>query len=404
LLPFPFLKMRRCAITSLLLFVCYSINAQVVLEQHHIDLSKGIRLDLKIPKGYNISVSSEGMHRLRFLTKSPDGQLFGTDMYNLADNKKGKIYLFEDWDDTAKLFKKRTVFAQDLHNPNQIMFYNDKGVDYIYVAETDKLSRYEYHYGDKSLKGKGQVLLHLPERGLDYKYGGWHLTRSLAQHNGKIYLSVGSSCNACIETEDMRATVMEMNPDGTEQKIYATGIRNAVAIKWVDNAFWGTFMGRDLIGPNKPEDLFGIIEKGKNYGWPWYIQYQQKIYPDKEMADSAKNKQIKIPDKPPVAFCGFKAHSAPLGFDRFTNFNDPQLNGNFIVALHGSTSPWRQRGNAVVMVMGKDRYIEIVTNFMVGKTNKDRLGRPCDVLMNDANSFFITDDKNGVLYYIWKKA
>lgn len=398
-----FMKIRYCAITTLLLLICCNIRAQILLEQRHIDLKKGIGLNLKIPKGYNISVSAEGMRRLRFLAKSPDGQLFGTDMYNLGDNKKGKVYLFEDWDDTSKLFKKKTVFAQGLHNPNQIIFYADKGINYIYIAETDKLSRYEYHYGDKSLKGNAQILVHLPEQGLDYKYGGWHLTRSLAQHNGKIYLSVGSSCNACIEKEDIRATVIEMNPDGTAQKTYATGVRNAVAIKWIDSTLWGTFMGRDLLGPNKPEDVFGTIEKGKNYGWPWYIQYQQKIYPDYAMMDSVKSKHINIPNKPPIAYCGFKAHSAPLGFDKFANFNDPQFEGNFIVALHGSTSTWRQRGNAVVMITGKDKYIDIVTNFLVGKKNKDRLGRPCDVLMNDANSFFITDDKNGVLYLVWKK-
>ena len=396
--PYPY----RTITTLLLLFICCDMNAQIVLEQHHVDLSKGISLDLNIPKGYNIAVSAEGMHRLRFLAKSPDGQLFGTDMHNLSDNKQGKIYLFEDWNDSAKRFNKKTVFAHDLHNPNQILFYTDKATNYIYIAETDKLSRYEYHAGDKSLKGNGQVLMRLPDQGLDYKYGGWHLTRSLAQHNGKIYLSVGSSCNACIEKEDIRATVIEMNPDGNGQKIYATGVRNAVAIKWIDSTLWGTFMGRDLLGPDKPEDLFGTIKQGKNYGWPWYIQYQQKIYQDRTMIDSAKNSHIDIPKKPPIAYCGFKAHSAPLGFDRFTNFNDPQINGNFMVALHGSTSVWRQRGNAVVMVTGKDKYVEVLTNFLVGKKNKDRLGRPCDVMMNDANSFFITDDKNGVLYYVWK--
>jgi glucose/arabinose dehydrogenase len=390
-------------ISIILLFFCQSnLNAQIKLEQQHLVLKKGVMFDLKLPKGYKIAVAAQGMRRLRFLAKSPDGRLFGTDMYNLADNKRGKIYLFEDWDKEAKEFKKTTVFAKGLRNPNQIMFYTDNSKTYIYIAETDKLSRYEYLNGDQSLKGNKQVLATFPAYGLNYKYGGWHLTRSVTQHNNKIYVSIGSSCNACVEQEEMRATIFEMNPDGTEQRIYASGVRNAVAIKWVNNKLWGTFMGRDLIGPDKPEDLFGVISGGKNYGWPWYYQYQQKVLIDVTMTDSAKKYNMKLPDKPPLAYCGFKAHSAPLGFDIFTNFSDSLLRNNFLVALHGSTSTWRLRGNTVVMITGKNKYVDILTGFQTGKNPKDRIGRPCDVLMNDANSFFITDDKNGALYYIWK--
>src|SRR6202008_4339488 len=122
-------------------------------------------------------------------------------------------------------------------------------------------------------------------------------------------------------------------PDGSGQRIYATGIRNAVAIKWVNDKLWATCMGRDLLGPDKPEDLFETVEQGKNYGWPWYIQYQQKIYPDTKMTDSAKLHHVTIPPPPPLAYCGFKAHSAPLGFDYFANFNDPILKNKYLVAL-----------------------------------------------------------------------
>jgi glucose/arabinose dehydrogenase len=395
-------RLKYHALVVLLLFDCRGVNAQVTLGQQAVLLKKGIVLNLKIPKGYHISVAADGMRRLRFLAKSPDGRLFGTDMHSLADNKRGKIYVFEEWDDTAKQFKKITAFAEKLHNPNQVMFYADKGINYIYIAETGKLSRYEYNAGDNKLTGNQQVIAQFPEQGLDYKYGGWHLTRSLAQHNSKIYVSVGSSCNACVEKEAIRASIIEMNPDGSGQKTYATGVRNSVAIKWIGNKLWGTFMSRDLMKPDNPEDLFGTIEQGKHYGWPWYAQYKQQIYPDRQMMDSAKIQNIKLPAKPPLAYCGFKAHSAPLGFDYFGNFSDPQLAGNFLVALHGSTSTWRQRGNAVVMITGKDKYVDIVSNFQIGKKKNDRLGRPCDVMMNDAKSFFVTDDKNGALYYVWR--
>jgi hypothetical protein len=148
--PLFFIRIRLFLMVFLFVLLSSGAEAQLVLEPHHIILKKGIALDLNIPKGYHISVAADGMHRLRFLAKSPDGQLFCTDMHNLADNNSGKIYLFENWSDSAKCFKKTTVFATGLRNPNQVLFYKDKGINYIYIAETHRLSRYVYHYSGTS--------------------------------------------------------------------------------------------------------------------------------------------------------------------------------------------------------------------------------------------------------------
>jgi glucose/arabinose dehydrogenase len=117
----------------------------------------------------------------------------------------------------------------------------------------------------------------------------------------------------------------------------------------------------------------------------------------------ARGQQLRIPAQPPVAWCGFKAHSAPLGFAYFSQFSDPLLNDHFLVALHGSTTVSRQRGNSLVRITGPGRYEPVVDGFLEGKTNADRKGRPCDVLQQDGSSFFFTDDHNGVLYYVWKE-
>jgi glucose/arabinose dehydrogenase len=243
------------------------------------------------------------------------------------------------------------------------------------------------------------VIANFPDYGLDYKYGGWHLTRSLDFHNNKLYVSVGSSCNACVEKEEVRATIIEMNPDGSEQQIFARGLRNAVGIKWVEGKLWVSNMGRDLIGPDKPEDLFHTVEKGGYYGWPFYLQFKGKIYPDNQFKDSVRNAFVK---KPPVAPWAFKAHSAPLGFEYFNDFSDSLLNNSFLVALHGSTSVWRKRGNAVVQLTKDGSYREVVSGFLKGKTEHFRFGRPCDVMQWDDHSFFISDDKNGVIYHVWR--
>ncbi len=369
--------------------------SNIRLAPHLINLASGDSFYLNIPVEYKISAAAELNTRLRFLAKSPDGRLFATDMFDRSDNRRGRVLIFENWNESSKKFEKITTYLSKLHNPNQVAFYKD----FIYVAETDRLRRFKYEAGQPAPADTGTLVASFPDYGRSYKYGGWHLTRSIAFNNDKLYVSVGSSCNACIEKESVRASVVEMNPDGTEATTFASGLRNTVGLKWIGNKLWGTGMGRDLIGPDKPDDVFQQIDKGGYYGWPYYFQYQQKIYTDETFRDSARAAGI---EEPPIAFLGFKAHSAPLGFDYFKNFDDASLQNAVLVALHGSTSVWRERGNSIVRVEANNKYTEIVSGFLTGKTEADRHGRPCDILMNNASSFFFTDDLNGVLYYVWK--
>jgi glucose/arabinose dehydrogenase len=394
-------------IKTLFLLVIASIASMSAFSQHNptltdqrVTLKNNFSFQLKIPQGYKIAVAAEGLKRPRFFTKSPDGRLFITDMYDRTDNKKGRVLILEDWNADENRFEKTSVFLDSLHNPNQVAFYAASYDQYyIYVAETGKLSYYRYIPGiNKPASGPTAITV-FPDHGLDYKYGGWHLTRSLAFHNNKLYVSVGSSCDACIEKEEIRATIIEMDPDGRNQKYYARGLRNAVGVKWVNNQLWVTNMGRDNRGPDKPEELFHTIQPGGYYGWPYYFQYKKQIFTDTAFKDSARASYV---TKPPVAPWSFKAHSAPLGFDYFDSFSDSLLNKSFLVALHGSTSVWRQRGNAVVQVMPGGGYREIVTGFLQGKTENKRFGRPCDVMQWDDHSFLVSDDKNGVVYYVWR--
>ena len=370
----------------------------IKLAEQPIRLKKNLTFSLKVPVGYKIAVAAEGLERPRFFAKSPDGRLFITDMHDRGDNKKGRILILDNWNDGEKKFDTVITFLEGLRNPNQVIFYTVNNQHFLYVAETDKLSYYAYKPGENK-PSLPIIIASFPDYGLNYKYGGWHLTRSIAIRNNKLYVSVGSSCNACIETEEIRATILEMDPDGRNQHFYARGLRNAVGIQWVKNELWVTNMGRDLIGPDKPEDLLHTIQPNGYYGWPYYFQYRKQILVDPAFKDSVRPV---CAVKPPVARWGFKAHSAPLGFAFFTSFNDSALNNSFFVALHGSTSVWRQRGNSVVQMMTNGTYREIVTGFLQGKTEDKRFGRPCDVIQWNGNSFFISDDKNGVIYYVWK--
>lgn len=360
-----------------------------------VKLSTGDSFPLLIPKGFHISVAYETGSRIRFMAMSPDGRLFVTDMKNLSDNKKGELLVFENWNEAEKKFLKKTVYLSNLHNPNQVGFY--KG--YLYVAETDKLSRYPYQPGSTTVLGKPEIIATFPDYGLGYKYGGWHLTRSIAFKDNKIYVSVGSSCNACIEKEPVRATIIQMNVDGSQPVIYAKGLRNSVGINFIGSELWVTSMGRDWIGDDRPNDLFQKIDSGGYYGWPFYYQYNKQVFEDTAFKDSAKPKELV---KPAVAFMGLKAHSAPLGFAYLKNFDDPKLKNSVLICLHGPVVIKKPIGYSIVKAGQNDVYVDVISGFLTGKTNADKHGRPCDVMRKDEQSFYFTDDHKGVLYYVYK--
>ena len=115
----------------------------------------------------------------------------------------------------------------NLRNPNSVQFYRDgDGQDWFYLAETRQLTRRKFTPGEtKPTDTRPQVLATFPDYGLSYKYGGWHLTRTISfSPDGKLYVSVGSSCNACVEKEKIRASIVEMNPDGSDQREFAQRI------------------------------------------------------------------------------------------------------------------------------------------------------------------------------------
>ena len=123
-------------------------------------------------------------------------------MFDLTDNDKGKIYILDEFDEQTGKFGKVETYLSKLKNPNSVQFHTDAtGQDWIYIAETDKLTRRKFQKGETvPTDTKPQTIATFPDYGLSYKYGGWHLTRTIAfAPNNKLYVSVGSSCNACIE-------------------------------------------------------------------------------------------------------------------------------------------------------------------------------------------------------------
>jgi glucose/arabinose dehydrogenase len=383
---------------------------QVKLTPHVVRLKGKSPFSLLLPADFTIVPSAEGLKRVRFMAKSPDGRIFVTTMHDLSDNTEGAVYILDGFNERRGRFARVIPYLTNLHNPNSIAFFQDaQGQTWFYLALTDRLVRYKFVPGEERPTSHPEVLATYPVYGLSYKYGGWHLTRTVAFGPGDLlYVTVGSSCNACDEKEEIRATLSAMDADGKNQRIVARGLRNVVGMRFVGDTLYLTNMGADHLGDETPDDpMFSLSpsalqEGGLDYGWPhcYYSGGKAKTDPRFPFGPLRTDCQAA-----PDAFAFFGAHSSPLGLDYFGEGSTaPLLKEHFLVALHGASNRKLDRGYRVVSVDGRvdghGQVRDLITGFI--KRGVVR-GRPCDVLKVGENSFLLSDDTANVIYYVRAK-
>lgn len=435
------------------------------MKPHTLVYAKGKSITLNLPAPFDIDIAASGLKRVRFFAKSPDGRVFATGMYNLSDNKRGSVFILDGWDEKTHRFTKITHYLDHLRNPNNLAFWTDPktGQSWLYLPLTDKMVRYRYRAGDNAPTSAPETLIRFPDYGLGYKYGGWHLTRTVevVERDGhtRVYVASGSSCNYCQEQEVLRAAIVAMDPDGSHQKLIAEGLRNAVDLRYVPEvdggALMATNMGDDHLGSKLPEDTFFEIattgELPRNYGWPTCYFAQGKAVHDStplpnmkdagkltngpeevDEEDSVYGKQTGVASagtnlaaggghaeadpnaalgKPPAplrscqsvppAYTTFTAHSSPLGFQYFPK-SDQQLGGSFLVALHGASHPSIGTGYRVARFTPQSRAPQpFITGFLTRTAGVPRVhGRPCGILRVGPDTFLISDDYLGLIYYV----
>jgi glucose/arabinose dehydrogenase len=383
----------------LIIAICLSTlptaSTRAQLTPHPITLQHRKAFALSAPRQFDITPVAEGLKRPRFMAISPDGRLFVTELHDKTDNKQGRVVLLTNQDPGTRRFGTTTTFIDRLRNPNSILFVTDAGKDWLYVATTDTLFRYPYRRGSMTAVDRPQPIATFPGFGVSYKYGGWHLTRTLAMGpDHKLYVSIGSGCDACDTVAGTRAVILQMDLDGNHQRVFASGLRNAVGLRFVGRELYASNMGEDDLGLQKPDETIQHIVPGAFYGWPYYYQDGQRIRENPKFKGEKSRPATRIP----LAFATLSAHSAPLGIEFFDNTNtDPLLSDHFRVALHGTLIPGLKRGYSISRVGHNERPIDIIGNFREGHITH---GRPVDILNTAPNSFYFTDDYAGVVYYV----
>lgn len=345
-------------------------------------------LPLMLPKGFSISIFAKNLPGARVMTFDTFGNLW------VSQTSAGKISSLEIDKDTG-LVRNQNAVLQNLKNPHGLAF-DPANPFTLYYAEEDKISKLPTYS-----EGEPQKIIDLPA-------GGNHFTRTLGfGPDGRLYVSIGSSCNVCYESDDRRAKIFSLKNDGSDFKEYARGLRNSVFFIWQPSAtgtpqMWATDMGRDLIGDDIPPDEINIVKQGGNYGWP--NCYGKNIHD----TDFDKNTYFRNPCMEPFevpSFIDIPAHSAPLGLafvpQDAAGWPD-EYRGNLLVAYHGSWNRSVPTGYKVVRyVFDKNGSVHTTQDFITGwLTPSGALGRPVDILIQPNGTMYLSDDKAGVIYQI----
>jgi len=296
-------------------------------------------------------------------------------------SKQGKIVALPDKNNDNEADEVITSIDA-LDKPHGLAFYNE----WLYIAEEDKVIRVKDVNND-SIFEKDTI-----EKLVDLPSGG-HWTRTIRIFNDSLYISIGSSCNNCIENDNRRASILKCEIDGKKCEIYASGIRNAVGFVFhpVTNEIFATENSRDLLGEDLPPDEINIIKDNNHYGWP-FCYGNNIIDPKYDGEKLCKDKEPSLVD--------LQAHSAPLGLAFYTGNQFPEnYKGKLFVAYHGSWNRKVPTGYKIVIIDTETKQVE---DFATGWLTDDFkvLGRPVDVIVDNEGSLFVTDDNAGLVYKI----
>jgi glucose/arabinose dehydrogenase len=337
---------------------------------------------LSAPTGFKVDYFAKNLGGVRFMAVAPDGAVYA------SQPGKGRVVRLPDANHDG-VADSVIVVVSGLNQPHGLAFH--KGA--LYVANTDGVVRVAL--------GPDGVATGAPVYVNHYAGGGGHWTRTIVfGADSAMYVSVGSSCNVCVEKSSDRAAVLRFNEDGSGKRVYASGLRNAVglAVNPQTGALWAAQNERDDLRPsheNLPPEEINILQDGGDYGWPYC--YGNRV-PNPEYNDSARCART----IPPAL--ELQAHSAPLGvtfLDRATMFPS-DYRGDLLVAYHGSWNRDTPTGAKVVRVHVVGGAPVSAEDFVTGWQQPDgsRWGRPVDVVVAADGSVLVSDDASGSIYRV----
>ena len=346
------------------------------------------------PAGFTVQLYATALENPRLIRTAPDGDFF------VAESSSGKIKVFRGITSEGKP-ELSSEFATGLTRPYGIAFYPPgDNPQWVYVGNTDGVVRFPYQNGDVKARGAAQHIVDLP-------HGGGHWTRDIqfSADGRQMFVGVGSASNIddpdTTPGEKNRADILVFNPDGSDMRVYAYGIRNAgggLAINPKTNQLWCSVNERDGLGDNLVPDYITHVEEGGFYGWPWwYIGGHQD--PRHEGKHPELKEKVLVPD------VLLQPHNASLEMTFYDGKQfPPEYQGDVFSAEHGSWNRSVRTGYEVIRVplhqtgRAPGEYQDFLTGFVVD--NGHVWGRPVGVTVAHDGSLLVTDDGSNSIWRV----
>jgi glucose/arabinose dehydrogenase len=368
----------------------------------------------KAPPGFTVTRYAENLKHPRWLYVLPNGDVLVSEaappltrigsietlVEHWLDMKNGsappsanEITLLRDTNGDGKP-DVRTVFLKGLNQNFGMLLMNG----WFYVANTDGVVRFPYKDGETQITAKGEKILSIPV--------GHHWTRNLvASRDGrKIYVTVGSGSNIAdkgLEIEKRRADILEIDPDGSHERVLASGLRNPNGADYepVTHKLWVVVNERDQLGDDLVPDYLTSVTDGAFYGWPWSYwgrHVDSRVQPE----NPAMVAKAIAPDY------SLGAHVAALGLAFYTASAFPErYRGGAFIGEHGSWNRAQMSGYKVVYVPFQDGRPaglpeDFLTGFRPDAKSDLAYGRPVGVAIDRSGALLVADDVGNIVWRV----
>lgn len=338
---------------------------------------------LKAPQGFMVSAFATGLKNIRIVAVAPDGTIY------VSRRDQGDVLMLKDANGDGRADGPPVVVASrpGAHGlairDRKLYLATVKEVFVADILDDGRLSPLKLIIGD------------LPD-------AGQHPNRTLAfGPDGMLYISAGSTCNDCNESNPENATLLRATPDGKQRSIFASGLRNTIGFEWQPRTgeLWGMDHGIDFLGDDDQQEELNKLELGKQYGWP-HVYGAGGIYPQSTPVGDITKQEWKARSEPMTL--GYTAHAAPMQMLFYRGANFPaEYQGDAFVTMRGSWNRSAPSGYEIVRVRFADGRAKSIEPFISGfltDGGTTHIARPVGLAMAKDGALLMADDANGVLY------
>ena len=346
--------------------------------------SAELAANLWAPSGFSVSTFATGVDNARMLAT------WGRFLY-VTRPELGDVLRLADSDGDGSADERTTVLA-DLPLVHGIAFRDNQ----VYLATAKQVLLASVDEGGAF--GAPEIIID------DLPDGGQHPLRTLGiSPDDRLFISVGSTCDACADSNPENATLLVAALDGSTRSTYASGLRNTIGFGWqpATGQLWGMDHGSDWRGNDTPPEELNAIAQGADYGWPYC--YGDRIV-DPVIQDP--------PDMTKAEYCAktrgpeltTRAHNAPIGWTFYTGTSFPdEYRDDAFIAMHGSWNRFPPTGYEVVRLVFEDgaprHFEDFVTGFLI-EGGAATFGRPAGITVAPDGSLLFGDDASGVIYRV----